>query len=304
MNFQRLIRGPFVWITVLLVLSFAFLSALNGVNAPEEIAYGEYLTLLADDKVRTATDLRRDGRVEGEVAPGVLPEGKTEYLVTYNPDLNGDQLSAALAEATERGSLEPADYDVDGQPSNLFVSLLVNLLPFLLIIGFFFLVMGQMQGGGNRVMSFGKSKAKVISKDAPKVTFADVAGADEAVEELREIKDFLENPAKFQAMGAKIPKGALLFGPPGTGKTLLARARWRGRGAVLLDLGVRLRRDVRRRRRRPRSRPVRAGEGERSGDHLHGRDRRRRPPPRRRHGRRPRRARADAQPVARRDGRL
>ena len=81
-----------------------------------------------------------------------------------------------------------------------------------------------MQGGGNRVMQFGKAKAKQVSKDQPKVTFADVAGADEAVEELQEIKEFLESPAKFQAIGAKIPKGVLLFGPPGTGKTLLARA--------------------------------------------------------------------------------
>jgi len=84
--------------------------------------------------------------------------------------------------------------------------------------------MNMMQGGGNRVMQFGKAKAKVVSKDQPKVTFADVAGADEAVEELQEIKEFLESPAKFQSMGAKIPKGVLLFGPPGTGKTLLARA--------------------------------------------------------------------------------
>ena len=86
------------------------------------------------------------------------------------------------------------------------------------------LFMSQMQGGGSRVLNFGKSKAKMITKDTPKTTFADVAGADEAVEELHEIKDFLQNPAKYQALGAKIPKGVLLFGPPGTGKTLLARA--------------------------------------------------------------------------------
>ena len=93
----------------------------------------------------------------------------------------------------------------------------------MLLLLFFFL-MQQMQGGGNRVMSFGKSKARLVTKDQPKITFQDVAGVDEAVEELQEIKEFLENPAKFQAMGAKIPKGVLLFGPPGTGKTLLARA--------------------------------------------------------------------------------
>ena len=100
----------------------------------------------------------------------------------------------------------------------------ISLLPILLIVGLLFFFMNQMQGGGSRVMQFGKSKAKLVAKDTPKTTFADVAGADEAIEELQEIKEFLENPAKFQAIGAKIPKGVLLYGPPGTGKTLLARA--------------------------------------------------------------------------------
>ena len=104
------------------------------------------------------------------------------------------------------------------------MSLLINVLPFVLFIGLWLFIMNRMQGGGGKVMSFGKSKAKRMTPDMPKVTFADVAGADEAVEELAEIKEFLENPKKFQALGAKIPKGVLLFGPPGTGKTLLARA--------------------------------------------------------------------------------
>ncbi len=165
--------------------------------------------------------------------------------------------------------------------------------------------MNQMQGGGSRVMNFGKSKAKRMSVDAPKITFRDVAGVDEAVQELEEIKEFLENPKKFQALGARIPKGVLLYGPPGTGKTLLARAVAGEAGrALLLDLRLGLRRDVRRRRRQPRPRPLRAGETELALHHLHGRDRRRRPPPRRRHGRRSRRARADAEPAAGRDGRL
>src|SRR4029079_5620055 len=93
-----------------------------------------------------------------------------------------------------------------------------------LIFGVLWFVMTQVQGGGNRVMSFGRSKAKLVSKDTPKTTFADVAGADEAIEELQEIKDFLQNPARYQALGAKIPKGVLLYGPPGTGQTLLAPA--------------------------------------------------------------------------------
>ena len=108
--------------------------------------------------------------------------------------------------------------------SNVLLSVILSFLPFILIGVFLFWIMSQAQGGGNRVMSFGRSKAKLVSKDTPKTTFADVAGADEAIEELAEIKEFLANPAKFQAIGAKIPKGVLLYGPPGTGKTLLARA--------------------------------------------------------------------------------
>ncbi|MDX6226315.1 MAG: cell division protease FtsH, partial [Frankiales bacterium] len=107
---------------------------------------------------------------------------------------------------------------------NVFLSLLFSILPIALLVLVFLFFMNQMQGGGSRVMQFGKSKAKLLTKDTPKTTFADVAGVDEAIEELQEIKEFLENPAKFQAIGAKIPKGVLLYGPPGTGKTLLARA--------------------------------------------------------------------------------
>ena len=101
---------------------------------------------------------------------------------------------------------------------------LTSFIPFILLFGFWLFMLNQMQGGGSKVMSFGKSRAKRMSPDSPKVTFRDVAGCDEAVEELQEIKEFLENPKKFQALGARIPKGVLLFGPPGTGKTLLARA--------------------------------------------------------------------------------
>src|SRR4029078_12048652 len=107
---------------------------------------------------------------------------------------------------------------------NILFSLLSNMLPIAILVVLLLLFMSQMQGGGSRVLNFGKSKAKMITKDMPKTTFSDVAGCDEAVEELEEIKDFLQNPAKYQALGAKIPKGVLLYGQPGTGKTLLARA--------------------------------------------------------------------------------
>ena len=113
---------------------------------------------------------------------------------------------------------------VHGTGGSSLLSLLTYILPFILFFGFWIFLMNQMQGGGSRVMNFGKSKAKRMSVDAPKITFRDVAGVDEAVQELEEIKEFLENPKKFQALGARIPKGVLLYGPPGTGKTLLARA--------------------------------------------------------------------------------
>ena len=139
--------------------------------------------------------------------------------------------------------------------------MIASFLPILLLIGFWIFLMNQMQGGGSKVMSFGKSRAKRMAPDSPKIGFKDVAGVDEAVEELQEIKEFLESPKKFQALGARIPKGVLLYGPPGTGKTLLARAVAGEAGrAVLLDLRLGLRRDVRRRRRLARPRPVRAGE--------------------------------------------
>ncbi|MFN8187783.1 MAG: ATP-dependent zinc metalloprotease FtsH [Gaiellales bacterium] len=115
-------------------------------------------------------------------------------------------------------------FDSKGIGSSAWWSILSYLLPFLLLFGFWIFLMNQVQGGGSKVMSFGKSRAKRMSPDSPKVTFKDVAGVDEAVEELHEIKEFLENPKKFQALGARIPKGVLLYGPPGTGKTLLARA--------------------------------------------------------------------------------
>ena len=132
------------------------------------------------------------------------------------PD-NGDELIASLDRAG-------VAYDVKPAKTNGWLSLLTYVLPFLIFIGFWIFLMNQVQGGGSKVMSFGKSRAKRLSVDSPKITFRDVAGVDEAVEELHEIKEFLENPKKFQALGARIPKGVLLYGPPGTGKTLLARA--------------------------------------------------------------------------------
>jgi len=213
------LRGPFLWLTLLALLLVSLASSLAGGPEPQEIPYGEFIARLEDGDIRTARDIVRSSQVEGELDDAEA----TPYFTQYNAEVNGPELAQALERARSEGdALEEQSASNEG--GSALLAILINLLPILLIFGVFFFFMTQMQGGGNRVMSFGKSRAKVISKDAPKVTFADVAGADEAVEELREIKEFLESPAKFQAMGAKIPKGCLLFGPPGTGKTLLARA--------------------------------------------------------------------------------
>jgi cell division protease FtsH len=139
------------------------------------------------------------------------------YTVNYPSDEAQLRLQQTLE---EKGIL----FDSKGTGGFSIVSLLISLLPFLLLIGFWIFLMNQVQGGGSKVMSFGKSRAKRMTPDSPKIGFKDVAGVEEAVEELHEIKEFLENPKKFQALGARIPKGVLLYGPPGTGKTLLARA--------------------------------------------------------------------------------
>jgi len=149
----------------------------------------------------------------------ITTKGGANQVATYLNDEQGNDLATLLNE-----HVPSSGYNVVESKESWIVSALVDLLPFVLLVAVFLFLMNQMQGGGSRVMNFGKSRAKLMTKDTPKTTFADVAGVDEAIEELQEIKEFLESPAKFQAIGAKIPKGVLLYGQPGTGKTLLARA--------------------------------------------------------------------------------
>ncbi len=164
----------------------------------------------------------------GQVKSMSLDQKENSVSVTLD---NGQKYSVGYPDSYATTLINEAiKYDgntsvnVESKSSNGWLSLLTYVLPFLLFIGFWIFLMNQVQGGGSKVMSFGKSRAKRMSVDSPKITFRDVAGVDEAVEELHEIKEFLENPKKFQALGARIPKGVLLYGPPGTGKTLLARA--------------------------------------------------------------------------------
>ncbi|GGI07756.1 ATP-dependent zinc metalloprotease FtsH [Egicoccus halophilus] len=195
-------------------------SFVAGQGAPDELTWTQFAQAVDNGQLQgqdleVTTIGNRSDEIAGERRVGNQTE---EFSVHYNRDINADQLAAWV----DQGQIGTVQFDPE-QPGAL-TSILATVLPFILILLIFFLLMQNMQGGGGRVMQFGKSKAKMVSKDAPKVTFSDVAGSDSAIEELREIKEFLENPTKFQQMGAKIPKGVLLFGPPGTGKTLLARA--------------------------------------------------------------------------------
>ena len=218
MNLKRLYRGPWPWILAIGLMLFVFFqfTSLGAGSDPEKVDTSRVFDLIAKDQVDNARLVDKEQRIE-------LTTIDDEVYEAYWVEGQGYELAQQLQELEQEGD-NLTSYDVEVPQDSMFVSLLVSFLPLIIIIAIFLFIMNQMQGGGTRVMNFGKSKAKLITKDTPKSTFADVAGAEEAIEELQEIKEFLQNPAKFQAIGAKIPKGVLLFGPPGTGKTLLARA--------------------------------------------------------------------------------
>jgi cell division protease FtsH len=201
-----------VFIVVVAIAAFLSFRALTKGNGPEKIPLDRYTRELAAGKVQSATIHDKDHTVTGKLKDG------TEYTVNFPSQYTGRLTQDVVDARVDK-------FDTDHQSQSAWLSLLYGLLPFVLLALVLMWVLGQVQGGGGRgVMGFGKARAKTLSKDQPKVTFGDVAGLDEAVEELEEIKEFLESPSKFQQMGAKIPKGVLLYGPPGTGKTLLAKA--------------------------------------------------------------------------------
>jgi cell division protease FtsH len=215
MNAKRFLRGPLFWILLAVMLVLVGSTLVSGIGGPDRIDTSQAVADIQADRVESAVITDGDQVLELTLKDGTVV---TSQYVTGQ----GVELQRLLQEKAAAGQLT-GGYNVVVPQDNIFLSLLFTLLPFALLILLLFFFMSQMQGGG-RIMNFGKSKAKAVSKDMPKTTFADVAGADEAVEELQEIKEFLSEPAKFQAVGAKIPKGVLLYGPPGTGKTLLARA--------------------------------------------------------------------------------
>lgn len=228
MNIKKLLSGPLIWVVAALLLILLAFSTLQGPRV-SRIDTSEGLALLTGDTVNSALVVDGDQRVrlelsadyvttegEGDAAEEVN-HGKTVEFFYVAPQ--GVQIIEAVADADL-----PDGFNSEVPKPSFWASMLQILFPFLIIGVIFWFLFSRVQGGGSRVMGFGKSRAKLISKDMPQVTFSDVAGVDEAVEELQEIKEFLQEPAKFQAVGARIPKGVLLYGPPGTGKTLIARA--------------------------------------------------------------------------------
>ncbi len=209
-------------ILYLLLIAAALFFVANSFDAQSqtvELASSDFVGALKDGRVVSAEVFVRNKEVQGSFYPddAAQSEGEpSDYVTTY---LSDDNITELLQEN------EPIEgYTVNTADQSAWANILIQLIPVVLIVGIMFFFINQMQGSNSKVMSFGKAKARRVTRDQPRITFKDVAGVDEAVEELQEIKEFLANPGKFQALGAKIPKGVLLVGPPGTGKTLLARA--------------------------------------------------------------------------------
>jgi cell division protease FtsH len=224
MNIKKILSGPIVWVIVGVVILALAWSALSAPRT-ERIQTYQGFELLHDGKVKSAVITDGEQRVQLELKESFVTgtgENQRDHGTSVEFFYVAPQGAAVVDAVTEANP--PDGFDSRVPQQSFLSSILAFVVPFLIIGLVFWFLMSRMQGGGNRVMGFGKSRAKLISKDMPQVTFADVAGADEAVEELHEIKEFLAEPTKFQAVGAKTPKGVLLYGPPGTGKTLLARA--------------------------------------------------------------------------------
>ncbi len=212
---KSLIRGPLPYVLVgslIVVIGVSLLTA----SGFRPISTQEGLELLENNQARSVTIIDGEQRVDMELRSAFEESGNQVQFYYVAP--RGDEIVEAV------NNSDVAEFTDEVPQTNWFVSLLGLVLPFVIIGLIFWFLLSSMQGGGSRIMQFGKSRAKLVSKETPTVTFEDVAGADEAIEELHEIKEFLKDSEKFQKVGARIPKGVLLYGPPGTGKTLLARA--------------------------------------------------------------------------------
>ncbi len=216
-RFQRLLRGPLFWIIAAIIGVTIFGQITSAGNKYTKVNTSEILDSISKNEVDSVLLIDREQKIQAILKAGSSINGATKVEASYITGQEPTLIDALTSNPP------PKSWTVKVASQSFWLSLFFSFGP-ILIIGFlFFLMMSQAQGGG-KAFSFGRSRAKLQSNDVPKTTFADVAGAQEAVAELLEIKDFLANPPKYVALGAKIPKGVLLYGPPGTGKTLLARA--------------------------------------------------------------------------------
>ena len=219
----------------------------------EKLSYSDFITAVDSGKVASVT-------IQGNDVGGKFTDGKE--FKTYKPA--DALLSEKLLEKNIAISARPEEEKFS------WFSIFISWFPLILLVGVWIFFMRQMQSGGGKAMAFGKSRAKLLTEAQGKITFEDVAGVDEAKEELEEIIQFLKDPKKFTKLGGRIPKGVLLVGPPGTGKTLLGKGRCRRGGCSLLfHLRLRLCGNVRRGGCEPGTRPVRAGEEECSLYYFH-----------------------------------
>ncbi len=215
---NRNVRTIALYLLVLAVIAYFVATWRSPGAGSDTLTTSQFVASLDSGRMVDVTARASDQELVGSYyrsAADKASKKRTQFTSTY---MGEDTLTTLMAKHPG------VKYTVDPQKPSLWSSILIQLLPIVLLVGIMFFFMQQMQGSNSRVMSFGKAKAKRMTRDQPRITFKDVAGVDEAVEELEEIKEFLSNPGKFQALGAKIPKGVLLVGPPGTGKTLLARA--------------------------------------------------------------------------------
>ncbi len=214
---QKIFRGPLFWIVVAIFAVSIFGQVTSATNRYTEIKTSQAIDAISKSQVESAELIDRSQRIKLVLSGGNTIKGATKVEASYIARQEPTLVDALTANPPPKG------WTVDVPKQSMLTNFLFSFGPILIIGLLFFLMMSQAQGG-NRVFSFGKSRAKLQNNDVPQNTFDDVAGADEAIAELEEIKDFLADPARYALLGAKIPKGVLLYGPPGTGKTLLARA--------------------------------------------------------------------------------